>query len=112
MSKLDEKLTTYTATLEKLGHKVDAPLLKAVTKACGPSIYNKDAETVSSSSSDELATVKKNFLGKKLGMTDDAKCDAAIAKVVEEMGASNRNKYRAVFYYLLTKNAKKASVFK
>jgi hypothetical protein len=32
--------------------------------------------------------------------------------VMEKYGKSNRNKYRAVVYYLLTKYFKKESVFK
>ena len=112
MSKLDEKLALYAETLTKMGHKVDQDLLKGVTKACGPSIYNRDGETVSSSSESELDTVKNNFIVKKLGGKNDAAADKAIAKVVEDFGSSNKNKYRAVFYYLLAKAYKKESQFK
>ncbi len=112
MSKLEEKLATYGAALTKMGHKVDANLLKGVTKACGPSIYNKDSETVASSSETELNTVRTNFIGKKLGITDAAKVDAAVAKVVADFGSANKNKYRAVFYYLLAVHFKKEAQFK
>ena len=44
-------------------------------------------------------------------MKDGAELDDAIAGVVEQFGSSNRNKYRAMFYYLLTKNLKKESVY-
>ncbi len=101
MSKFEEKLSTYTDALSKMGKTVNADLLRAVTKACGPSIYNNDSETVSSSSDSELETVKKNFLIKKLGLNDGPELDSAIAGVVEDFGKSNRNKYRAIFYYLL-----------
>jgi hypothetical protein len=112
MSKLDEKLAIYADMLTKMGHKVDQDLLKGVTKACGPSIYNNDGETVSSSSESELETVKNNFIVKKLGEKNDATADKAIAKVVEDFGSENRHKYRAVFYYLLAKAYKKESQFK
>lgn len=112
MSKLEEKLSIYSEALTKMGHKVDAVLLKGVTKACGPAIYTRDAETVSSSSESELNTVKNNFIGKKLGITDAAKADAAIAKVVADFGSANKNKYRAVFYYLLAVHFKKEAQFK
>ena len=111
MSKLDEKLTTYTAALEKLGHKVDAPLLKAVTKACGPSIYNKDSSTVAGSDQSELETVKNNYLIKKLGLSDGPELDAAIAKVMDMYGSSERNKFRAVVYYLLCQHFGKESIY-
>lgn len=104
MGKFDEKVETYKAELEQLGVTVDADLLTKVTKGCGPSIYNADAEKVSSSDQAELDTVKNNFLIKKMGLEDGAKLDEAIAKVVETFGSSNRNKYRAAFYYLLVKH--------
>ncbi len=103
MSKFDEKLELYQSNMDKLGISYDADLLKAVTKGLGPSIYKKDAETVSGSDEKELATVRNNFLLKKLGLEDNSKLDDAIASVIDKMGKSNRNKYRAIFYYLLVK---------
>lgn len=87
-------------------------LLTKVTIGCGPSIYNSDASTVSGTDDAELATVKNNFLIKKLGLNDSADLDKGIAAVIEQYGKSNRNKYRAVVYYLLTKHFKKESVYK
>ena len=103
MSKFDEKLALYQSEMKKLGLSFDADLLKAVTKGLGPSIYKTDAETVSGSDKKELETVKKNFLLKKLGLTDGEKLDNAIETVIEKVGKSNRNKYRAIVYYLLVK---------
>jgi small subunit ribosomal protein S1 len=103
MSKLNEKLELYTAEAKKLGIDIDADLFKLVTKGLGPSIYKEDAELVSCSEKSELETIKKNFLIKKLGLEDGEKLDAAIASVCEKMGTSNKNKYRAIFYYLLVK---------
>ncbi len=111
MSKLDEKVEQYIASAKDLGLGLDKALIAAVTKGLGPSIYNKDAETVSCSDSSELETVKKNFLIKKLGLSDSAELDAAIKKVCESMGSSNRNKYRALFYALLTKEFGKESLY-
>ncbi len=111
MSKFDECVAKYEAEMTKLGVKYDADLLRAVAKGCGPSIYNADASKVSSADKDELDRVKTNFLGKKLGVTDEAKADAAIAKVVDIFGSSNRNKFRAIFYYLLVKEFGKEEVY-
>ncbi|MCL5128406.1 MULTISPECIES: DUF2853 family protein [unclassified Algibacter] len=112
MSKRDELIVKYAADLkEKCGVEADMDLLKKVTIGCGPSIYNKDSSTVSGSDASELATVKNNFLIKKLGLADDAKLDSAIDAVLEQYGKSNRNKYRAVVYYLLTKHFSKESVY-
>ncbi len=103
MSKFDEKLELYGSEMKKLGISYDADLFAKVTKGCGPSIYKADAEKVSGSDQKELDTVKNNFLIKKLGLKDSPKLDEAIATVAEKMGKSNRNKYRAIFYYLLVK---------
>jgi hypothetical protein len=91
---------------------VDDDQLRAVTKGCGPSIYNNDAETIAASQAHELETVKNNFLIKKLGLSDGPKLDEGIAAVIEEFGKSDRNKYRAIIYYMLTLHFKKASVYK
>ena len=112
MSKRDELIAKYAADLkDKCAMNPDMDLLTKVTVGLGPSIYKKDAETVSGSDAKELGTVKNNFLIKKLGLSDGPKLDAAIEKAVETMGKSNRNKYRAIFYYLLVKEFGKESIY-
>ena len=111
MNKRDELIVKYTAQLEEAGVKVDQDLLKKVTVGIGPSIYNADASTIASSDPTELATVKNNYLIKKLGLSDGPELDAAIEKVIDTLGRSNRNKYRATMYYLLCKAFKKESVY-
>jgi len=111
MSKFDEKLALYQSAMDKLDLAYDADLLTAVTKGLGPSIYKKDAETVSGTDAKELATVKNNFLIKKLGLEDSALLDDAIATVIEKIGKSNRNKYRAIVYYLLVKELEQESAY-
>jgi len=78
MSKLDEKIALYTKSANDLGLGLDEEFVTKVTKGLGPSIYSKDAETVSCSDDSELETVKKNFLIKKLGLEDSDKLDDAI----------------------------------
>lgn len=113
MSKRDDLIAKYAADLkDKCGVNPDMALLTKVTVGLGPSIYNADAATVSGSDEKELATVKNNFLIKKLGLKNDSNLDKAIDAVIEKYGRSNRNKYRAVIYYLLTKHFKKESVYK
>ena len=112
MSKFQECLDTYDKEFKKLKIKVDTKLLTAVAKGCGPSIYSNDASKVSSGDKAELARLKKNFLIKKLGLKDTPKLDEGISAVVQQLGKSNRNKYRAMFYYLLVKHFRKASVYK
>ncbi|MDP2068023.1 MAG: DUF2853 family protein [Lutibacter sp.] len=40
---------------------------------------------------------------KKLGLTDSPKLDHAVENIIEKVGKSNRNKYRAIVYYELVK---------
>lgn len=111
MGRRDELIQRYAADLkEKCGVTPDMDLLTKVTIGCGPSIYNADASTVSLEQS-ELDYVKKNFLIKKLGLADSPKLDEALDAVIEQYGRSNRHKYRAVIYYLLTVHFKKESVY-
>ena len=112
MGKRDEKITQYIAESKKLGLGLSDELIEKVTVGLGPSIYKKDSETVSCTQSSELDTVKKNFLMKKLGLENDEKAfDTAIKKVCTDMGSSNRNKYRALFYALLVKAYKKENIY-
>ena len=112
MSKRDELILKYAADLkDKCGVKPDMDLLTKVTIGLGPSIYNADSSTVSGSDEKELATVKNNFLIKKLGLKASVDLDGAIDSVIEKYGRSNRNKYRVVIYYLLVKHFKKESVY-
>ena len=113
MSKRDDLIAKYADDLKnKCGMTPDMEFLTKVTIGCGPSIYNADAATVSGSDQSELDTVKNNFLIKKLGLKDSPDLDKGIDSCMETYGKSNRNKYRAVVYYMLAKHFKKESVYK
>lgn len=101
MNKFDQKVSFYKEAMEKMGLSCNIELLDKITKGLGPSIFKRDAESVSMTEPMELNTVKVNFLMKKLGLEDSPALDLAILKVGERMGKTNRVKYRAIFYYLL-----------
>jgi len=112
MSKRDDLIVKYAEDLrDKCGITANMELLTKVTIGCGPAIYNADSATVSGSDEKELATVKNNFLIKKLGLNDSADLDKAIDAIIEKYGRSNKNKYRVVVYYLLATHFKKESVY-
>ena len=112
MGKRDEWIAKYADDLRnKCGMEPDMHLLTKVTIGCGPSIYNADAQTVAAGQQSELETVKKNFLMKKLGMADSDALMEAINKAIDTYGRSERNKYRAVVYYMLVKHFGKESVY-
>ena len=113
MNKFDEAIQLYLSQFsEKLGRKdIDEDLLRAIAKSLGPSLYQNDASKVACSSKKEKSKIRTSFLVKKLGLEDDPSLDEAIEIVCDQMGRSNRNKYRAMFYYLLVEHFDKQSVF-
>ncbi len=112
MGKRDDLIAKYADDLKnKCGMSADMDLLTKVTIGCGPAIYNADASTVAAGQASELETVKENFLMKKLGLADSPDLMAAINKALDTYGQSERNKYRAVVYYMLTKHFGKESVY-
>jgi len=112
MGKRDDLIAKYAADLkEKCGMDVDMDLLTKVTIGCGPAIYNADASTVAATQESELETVKNNFLIKKLALSDGPELMDAINKAMDTYGRSERNKYRAVVYYMLTKQFCKEAIY-
>ena len=113
MGKRDDLIARYADDLKnKCGMQPDMDLLTKVTIGCGPAIYNADASTVAATQPAELETVKTNFLMKKLGLPDGPNLMEAIDSVLDTYGKSERNKYRAVVYYMLTKHFGKEAVYK
>lgn len=112
MGRRDDLIARYADDLKnKCGMTPDMDLLKKVTIGCGPAIYNADASTVAATQESELELVKNNFLIKKLGLADGPQLSEAIDQVIETYGRSERNKYRAVVYYMLTKHFGKEAVY-
>ncbi|GLQ35626.1 hypothetical protein GCM10007939_19090 [Amylibacter marinus] len=112
MGKRDDLIATYADDLKnKCGITPDMDLLTKVTIGCGPAIYNADASTVAGSQPSELETVKNNFLMGKLGLADSPALMEAINEAIEVYGKSERNKYRAVVYYMLVVKFGKESVY-
>jgi len=108
-SKKDEKIALYTKDIKKHYGEVDEDFVAIIVKNLGQSIYRKNAELVSCSNPKELDTVRRNFLVKKLGMSESKEVlDAAILDICTELKGVRR-KYRATFYYALAKKLKKES---
>jgi len=112
MGKRDDLIAKYADDLRnKCKMEPDMALLTKVTIGCGPAIYDNDAQTVAASDDAEIERVKNNFLIKKLGLKDGPALSAGITSVIETYGTGERNKYRAVVYYMLTKHFGKESVY-
>jgi hypothetical protein len=94
MGKRDELIAKYADDLKnKCKMTPDMALLEKVVIGCGPAVYSADSETVA-------------------GLKDGPELMAAINSAIETYGKSERNKYRAVVYYMLTKHFGKEAVYK
>ncbi|MCF3974372.1 DUF2853 family protein [Paracoccus salsus] len=113
MGKRDDLIARYATDIQdKLGQSPDMDLLTKVTIGCGPSIYKDDASTVASSDEAELERIKTSYLMNKLGLADGPALMEAIHAVIDAYGRSNRNKYRAVVYYMLCRHFGKEAVYR
>jgi len=112
MGRRDDLIARYADDLKnKCGIDPDMDLLTKVTIGCGPSIYDADASTVAAGQEHELETVRDNFLVRKLGLADGPELMDAVNSVIDVYGRSERNKYRAVIYYMLVKRFGKEAVY-
>lgn len=96
----------------KYAPHADTAVLDQMAKTYRLVLSNRDSSLVSASDPAELATVRNNFLKKKLGLTDDdATLDAAIKDVMAQMKDGKPNPRLAV-YYLLAEKFDKLDVFR
>lgn len=113
MGKRDDLIAKYADDLKnKCKVTADLALLTKVTIGCGPSIYDNDAQTVAASDKDELERIANNFLIKKLGLKPGPALMDGINAAIDTYGKSERNKFRAVFYYLLVKHFGREAAYK
>jgi hypothetical protein len=112
MGKRDDLIAQYAADLSgKCGVTPDMDLLTKVTIGCGPAIYRDDSALVAGSDPQELETIRKNFLMKKLGLPDGPDLGAGIDSVLATYGSGERRKHRPVVYYLLVKHFGREAVY-
>ena len=90
----------YVADINKYTDSVDEDVVAAMEKTYRLVLSKADSAVVAYGDPAELETLKKNFLIKKLGLSDADGLDDAIAAVGEKMkGVSRKN--RLTVYYLL-----------
>ncbi len=90
----------------KLGQKdIDLELLDEVICYLSEAGQSADAAKVACSDKAELAHIRDYFLIEHIGLTlEPEQLDKAIKAICKDMGPSNRNKRRDIFYYLLIKH--------
>lgn len=112
MGRRDDLIAKYAGDLrDKCKVTPDMELLRKVTIGCGPTIYDADAQYVAASDQDELSRIRANFLIRKLGLSDGPALDEGISAAIKTYGQSERQKHRAVFYYLLVRHFGRESVY-
>ncbi len=112
MSRRDELIETYARELEEItGEAPDQALLRQVTIACEPAIYDPDSELVAAGDGAELERVRADFLVGTLGLADEEDLMGGIQKAIRHYGRSDPRKHRVVLYYLLTRDYGKEHVF-
>ena len=112
MGRRDELIALYASDLrDKCKVDPDMDLLTRVALGLGPALYRDDAATVAASDPEELRRIRARFLVGKLGLADGPDLDAGLDRVIETYGRSNRNKHRAVVYYLLTTHFGRESAY-
>jgi cobalamin biosynthesis Mg chelatase CobN len=103
--------TDWAADVKKYAAKADDQIIAGIVRHCGIALNKPDSALVAFSDPKELDRVRKNFLRKKLGLTQaDEVLDKAIAKVGTKMKA-DRTKNRVTVYYLLAAEFKKLDLF-
>lgn len=95
-------MSDHLADVRRYDAAADEAIVEKIIKHLGIALRSRDASLVAVSDPEELKRVRESWIGRKLGVTDEAKADAAIAHVAEVM-KGDRSKDRVTFYYLTAK---------
>lgn len=96
-------MSKYLADVQKYDAGANEDVVAKIVKHLGIALRNRDSSLVSCTDPKELDRVRTSWIGKKLGITDEAKANAAIEKVCQEL-SGDRTKERVTFYYLTAKH--------
>lgn len=96
-------MSDYLADVQRYDAGADADIVGKIVKHLGIALRSRDASLVSCTDSSELDRVRASWCMKKLGQSDEGKCDTTIASICETM-KGDRNKQRVTFYYLVAKS--------
>jgi hypothetical protein len=104
-------LQEHKAIATKYAPKLNQAALDGMARNYALVLSNKDSQYVACGDDEERATVRTNFLKKKLGLTNsDADLDAAINAVCATM-KDDRFKSRLAMYYMLADKYGKLAMF-
>ena len=96
-------MSKYIEDVRKYDSGASQETVDKIAKHLGIALRNRDSSLVSCTDPKELERVRTSWIGKKLGVSDEGKANAAIEKVCEQMSGDN-TKHRVTFYYLTAKH--------
>lgn len=96
-------MADYIGDVRKYDAGADEEIVNKIVRHLGIALRNRDSSLVSCSDPKELERVRTSWIGKKLGISDEAAANEAIEKVCQEL-AADRSKSRVTFYYLTAKH--------
>jgi hypothetical protein len=102
----DRSMSEYIADIRRYDAAADPAVVDKIVKHLGIALRNRDSSLVAAADPDEIERLRKNWVEKKLGVTDVDK-GKEIVKSVAEIMKGDRNKQRVTFYYLTAKAAGK-----
>lgn len=104
--------TAAINAIKKYVPHADDAVVANMLKTYALVLSKADSAVVALADENERATVKKNFLQKKLGLNlSESEMDSALDEVAAKMKGDNR-KSRLAVYYLLAEKFNKLDVFK
>ncbi|MCT1459066.1 DUF2853 family protein [Aestuariimicrobium sp. p3-SID1156] len=103
-------MADHAAAIKKYAPQADDDVIASMLRTYALVLSKPDSAVVALGDATERETVKTNFLKKKLGITDEAAMDAALAEVDAAM-KGDRHKSRVAVYYLLAEKFNKLDVF-
>lgn len=95
-------MSDYLADVRRYDAAADEAVVAKIVKHLGIALRNRDSSLVSATDPEELKRVRQSWVGKKLGVTDEAKAEEVVNHVASVM-KEDRNKQRVTFYYLVAK---------
>lgn len=98
--KLQKLIEKAESQIREVGSEVDSAAVAEIAGRFKMMLDNKDAMLVSGTDESELETVRRNFVEKKLGITDKDQGAAIVSKVADKMSGI-KMKNRVAFYYLI-----------
>jgi hypothetical protein len=104
MAKVDKYalITNYLKQAKAIKLDLDLSVFAEVVEKLGPANYRADSQLVATADATELERVYTNFVADELKYTDKVAGMKLIKAAALKM-KSQKRKYRAVFYYVLTK---------